>query len=93
MAYASSQARDGIRAAAEATATLDPSYIGDLCCSLQQYQILNPPNQARDRTGNLTETTSGPQTDEPQQELQSKDFLIFVYFFSVVPGIESGAEF
>ena len=46
------QARAQIRAAAEAyataTATLGPSHICDLCCSLQQCQILNPLSKARD---------------------------------------------
>ena len=53
-AYGSSQARGQIRAAAEtyttATATQDPSCICDLHHSLWQYQILNPLNEARDRT-------------------------------------------
>ena len=32
------------------TATLDPSHIYDLCCSLRQHQILNTLTKARDRT-------------------------------------------
>ena len=38
---------------ATATATLDPSHICDLCRSLWQHQILNPPSEARDQTSNL----------------------------------------
>ena len=45
---------------ATAMATLDPSHICDLCCSLQQCQILNPPSKARDGTHVLTETLSAP---------------------------------
>ena len=51
-AYGSFQARGQTGAAAAVyvtdTATLDPSCICDLCCSLQQYWILNPLNEARD---------------------------------------------
>ena len=54
VANRSSQARGQIRAAAEtyttATAMQDPSRICDLHHSLWQYQILNPLNEARDRT-------------------------------------------
>ena len=35
---------------ATATATPDLSHMCDLCCSLQQRQILNPLKEARDRT-------------------------------------------
>ena len=63
VAYGSSQARGGIRAAAKAcataTATLDLSHICDLHCNLQQRQILNPLSEARDRTHILTETVPG----------------------------------
>ena len=44
---------------AEATATLDPSRMCDLCCSLWQHQSLNPLSEARDGTCILTETMSG----------------------------------
>ena len=40
-----------------ATATPDPSHICDLCCSLWQCGILNPPSEARDRTCILMDTT------------------------------------
>ena len=60
-------ARSHIRAAAEAyataTATPDPSHIYDLCCRLQQCQILNPLREARDGPRILTKTTSGPVKD------------------------------
>ena len=50
--YGSSWARGGIRAAAPADATSmaasDSSYICDFCCSLLQFQILNPLSGARD---------------------------------------------
>jgi len=39
-----------------ATATLDPSYICDLCCSLWQCQILNLLREARDHTCILMDT-------------------------------------
>ena len=42
-----------------ATATLDPSCICDLCCSLWQCQILNPLSEARDWTCTLMDTMSG----------------------------------
>ena len=41
-----------------ATATLDLSHICNLCFSLQQCQILNPLNEARDWTHMLTETVT-----------------------------------
>ena len=41
-----------------ATATLDLSCIRDLCCKLQQPQILNPLNEARDQTFILMDTMS-----------------------------------
>ena len=49
-AYGSSRARSFIRAAAGActTATPDLSHICNLCCSLEDCQILNPLSQARD---------------------------------------------
>ena len=51
-AYASSQARGQIRAAAlayaTATAILDLNHICDLHCSSQQHQILNPLSGAKD---------------------------------------------
>ena len=37
-----------LQAYATATAILDPSYICDLSCSLQQWRILNPLSEARD---------------------------------------------
>ena len=40
-------------------ATPDPSRMCDLCCSLQQHQILNSLNEARDRTCILTDAISG----------------------------------
>ena len=42
-----------------ATATPDLRHICDLCCTLQQCQILDPLREARNRTQILTETTSG----------------------------------
>ena len=40
-----------------ATATQDPSHICDLYCSLQQCRIFNPPNEARDQTHILLDTS------------------------------------
>ena len=64
MAYESFQARGQIGTAAEtyaaATATLDPSCIFDLRCSLWQCWILNSLIEARDGTLTLTDTMSGP---------------------------------
>ena len=58
-AYGSSQAKGGIRAAAAAyataMATLDPSCIFDLHCSLWQRRLLKPLSEARDQTHILTE--------------------------------------
>ena len=55
VAYGSSQARVQIGAIGEAyatdMATLDPSGICDLHCTLQQYWILNPLNKASDCVG------------------------------------------
>ena len=63
-AYESSQARDRIRAAAVAyasvTATLNPSCVCDLHRSLRQLWTLNTLNKAEDQAGILTKTTSGP---------------------------------
>ena len=62
-AYGSSQTGGQIRAAAEAyttaMATLNPSHIHDLHCSLQQRQIFNPLSEARDQTHILMDTMSG----------------------------------
>ena len=56
-AYGGSQARGQIGAKplayTRATAMRDLSLVCDLHHSLQQYQILNPLNKARDRTRNL----------------------------------------
>jgi len=59
VAYGSFQTRDWIKAAAEATAiaTPNPSCICDLCCSLQQCQVLNPLSKARDGTLILMDTS------------------------------------
>ena len=44
---------------ATAPETPDPSFIFNLCCSLQQCQILNPLSEARDQARILTDTMSG----------------------------------
>ena len=49
VAYGSSQAT--------AIANLDPSLVCDLCCSLQQHQILNPLREARDWSCALMDTS------------------------------------
>ena len=46
-----------LQAYTTATATLDPSHIFELGCSLWQRWILNPLNEARDGTCILTETS------------------------------------
>ena len=60
VAYGSSQARDELElwllAYTTAIATPDLSHICDLCCSLQQRQILNPLNEPRDQSCILTDT-------------------------------------
>ena len=45
------------QAIATATATLDLSCICNLCCGLQQSQILNPLGEARDQTCILVDTS------------------------------------
>ena len=50
-------------------ATLDPSRICDLCCSLWQRWIPNPLSEARDGTCILTEAMSSLYPSEPQWEL------------------------
>ena len=59
-AYGSSQASGQIGAVAVAyaavTAMTDPSHICDLCCSLQQCQVLNPLRKATDQTHILMDT-------------------------------------
>ena len=59
MAYRGTQARDlvGVVAAdlCQATAMTDPSRICDLHHSSQQFRILNPLSEARDRTCILTD--------------------------------------
>ena len=42
-----------------ATATLDPSCMYSLCCSLRQCRILNPLSEAGDRICILSYTMSG----------------------------------
>ena len=63
VAFENSPARVQIRAVAEAhtmaIATPDLSHICDLCCSLQQCQILNPLREARDWTGIHMDTMWG----------------------------------
>ena len=70
----SSQARSPTGAVAVAytiaMATLYPSHICDLCCSLGQCQILNPPSEAGGQTHILIETTSGTQPAEPHWKFQ-----------------------
>ena len=44
---------------ATARATPDLSHIRDLCCSLQQCQVLNPLSEARDQICILLDTMSG----------------------------------
>ena len=69
VAYGSYWARGAIRAAAEALTTLDLSHICNLCFSLWQHRIPNPPSEVWDRTSILTDTMSGSQPAEPQWEL------------------------
>ena len=59
-----------VQAYTTATAISDLSHTYDLHSILWQCQILNPLNEARDRTHILTETTLGSLSTEPQQELQ-----------------------
>ena len=63
LAHGNSKARGQTGATAEAyiiaTATVDPNYICDLCCSLWQCQILNPLSKGQGSNYILTET-SGP---------------------------------
>ena len=49
--------RLGVEFGATATATLDPSHIWDLHCSLWQWQILNPDSKAGNRTCILVDTS------------------------------------
>ena len=60
-AYRNSQTRGRIGTAAAtyttATATWDPSHICDLHHNSRQRRILNPPSEARDRTGVLVNTS------------------------------------
>ena len=56
------------------TTMQDPSHICNLHCSLWQWQIFNPLSEARDQMCILTDTMSGSQPSEPQQEL-------FIFFF------------
>ena len=48
-----------LQAYTTATATPEPSHIGNLCYQLRQHQILNPLNEARVQTHILMDTTSG----------------------------------
>ena len=48
-----------------ATATLDPSWTGDLCRSLQQHWILNPGYEARDQSHIPTDTMLVSSPTEP----------------------------
>ena len=61
VAYGSSQARDTIRATAaslhQTTETQDLSHVCDLHHSLHQCRVLNPLNEARDRTRVLTDAS------------------------------------
>ena len=43
-----------------ATATQDPSHIRDLHHSSQQFQVLNPPSEARDPTHIVMDTSQVP---------------------------------
>ena len=51
------QSEQQLSSYATATPLLDPRYICDLHCSLQQYQILNPLSEARDETHILMDTS------------------------------------
>lgn len=71
------QARGGIEVAAGAYATattatemLDLNHITDLCCSLRECQILNPPNKARVQTS---------QRQCPVLNLQSRNRNSYMY--------------
>ena len=61
-AYGSSGAGNQIGVATEAyaiaTTTPDLSRICNLCCSLQQHQILKPLSEAKDQTHILVDTVS-----------------------------------
>ena len=48
----------------------DPSYICDLCCSLQQHWILNSLSEARDWTCLLMDTMSDSSPSKPQEKLK-----------------------
>ena len=68
-----------------ATATQYPSCIRDLCCILQQCQILNPPSEARDGTCVLMDTTWVlhllSHTRNSPFLLSSAFFFFFFFFF------------
>ena len=103
-AHVSSQARGWIRAAAEAytmaMAIPDLSRIFDLCCSLRQWQILNPVSKARGQTCILM---SSQTLRWVLKFLTMSPFDFFFFFFFLFwlppghmevpgPGIESKSE-
>ena len=70
---------------ATATATLDPSCIWDLCCSLQQCRILNPLSEARDRAHILMDTSLvlNPLSHNRNSTILPLFFFFFSFFFFV----------
>ena len=70
-----------------AIATPYRSHIYDLYCSSQQWWILNPLSEARDRTCILMETMSGSQPAEPQQKFLKcvLSFPTLFFFWVLLP--------
>ena len=62
-------------ACATAAATLDPSFICNLRCSLWQRQILNPLSETGDQTSILMDPMLGSQPAEPQQKLLTHFYM------------------
>ena len=70
-----------------ATATLDPSCIPDLHCSLWQQWILNPLRKARDQTC-PTDSMTGSKRAEPQRELQQCfQYCLTISYFPGKPSL------
>ena len=89
VAYGGSQARGPIRAIARpqatAIATPDPSRICDLHHSSQQWQILNPLSEARDRIRNLmvpSRICFAPWWELPENILKNKNRPEVLCYFS-----------
>ena len=85
-----------LQAYATATATPDLSHICDLCCTLQQCQILNQLSKVRNQNCILMDSTPWATMGTPSATLNifNVNFILFYFilYFRVTPTVQGSSQ-